>query len=104
MAALSVPSVAFVSAIRLWGLTMSVFYICSDGEIDAERCRISLHKEVPITVFGLSTEGRATPYTGIVQSIKFDSQREPGTRWCVCELAPSRDEGTDETVTSAIGR
>jgi trehalose 6-phosphate phosphatase len=47
---------------------------------------------------GLSAEGRATPYTGIVQSIKFDSQREPGTRWCVCEVAPSRDEGTDETV------
>jgi hypothetical protein len=101
--ALSVPSVAFTNAIRLWGVVMSVFYIGNDSEIDAERCWFSLGKKEPITIFGLSLEGRAACFTGVVQSIQFDPKRERGSRWRVVmgEPALHRADDTSETGTSS---
>jgi hypothetical protein len=100
--ALTVPSVTLIRAIRLRGVTMRVFYISNDSNIDAERCRISLRKKAPITIFGLNVEGRAACFTGIVTSIQFDSNRHPGARWQVVigEPAPHRDEDTNETGAS----
>jgi hypothetical protein len=81
---------------------MSVFYISNDSNIDAERCRISLRKKAPITIFGANLEGRAVYFIGIVTSIQFDSSRHPGGRWRVVmgEPAPHRGEDTNETGTS----
>jgi hypothetical protein len=99
--ALTGPSVALIRAIRLWGVTMGVFYISNDSNIDAERCRISLRKKAPITIFGLNVEGRAACFTGIVMSIQFDSGRHPGTRWRAVMGEPTLHRGEDTNETGA---
>jgi hypothetical protein len=74
------------------GVTMCVFYISNDSDIDAERCRISLCKKAPITVFGVNLEGAAW-FTGIVTSIQFDSSRDLGARWRVVMEQPALRRG-----------
>jgi hypothetical protein len=98
-----VPSVAFTNAICLWGATMSVFYISGDSKFEVERCWTSLGKKEPITVFGLSLEGRVACFSGIVRSIQFDPKREPGAHWRIVmgEPALHRTDDTHETGTSS---
>jgi len=62
---------------------MSVFFVCNDSAIEAERCSISLARKSTITVFAFDLEGRLTCFTGIVHSIQFDDSRGPNKRWRV---------------------
>jgi hypothetical protein len=48
-------------------MDMSVCYIHND--VDAERCRISLREQSPVTLFTLDRKGRVVWLTGVVQSI-----------------------------------
>jgi hypothetical protein len=52
---------------RVGAMNMSVCYIQND--IDGERCRISLRKQSPVTLFTLDRKGRVVWLTGVVQSI-----------------------------------
>jgi hypothetical protein len=67
---------------------MSVCYIHSD--VDAERCRTSLHEKSPVTLFTVDSMGRVVWISGVVQSI----DRALGGRWRVeMELATVASTG-----------
>jgi hypothetical protein len=48
-------------------MNMSVCYIQND--VDAERCRISLREQSPVTLFTLDSKSRVVWLSGVVQSI-----------------------------------
>jgi hypothetical protein len=62
---------------------MIIGYLRDDSEVDAERCRISLRKKSPITLFTTDSAGGVVCLTGVVQSIQFDRNRAVGKRWRV---------------------
>jgi hypothetical protein len=59
------------------------FHLCNDSDIDAERCRVSLQRRSPVTIFARDSRGRIACFTGIVHSMHFDQGRATGQRWRV---------------------
>jgi hypothetical protein len=54
---------------------MSQFYAKAEDE---ERCLQSSTNQRPITVRGLTTEGKSAPFSGIVQSVEDGHRQYPG--------------------------
>jgi hypothetical protein len=62
---------------------MDQFYIRDDDEDGIRRCELSQIDGTSITIAGLSAEGQVKLYTGVVQSLVRDEQRDPDRRWRV---------------------
>src|SRR5262249_41982527 len=72
-----------LSLFRMGRENMIVCYLRNDSEIDAERCRISLREQLPLTLFALDGVDRVACFTGVVLSMQFDPSRAVGMRWRV---------------------
>jgi hypothetical protein len=62
---------------------MDQFYIRDDDEDGIRRCKLSQIDGTSITIAGLTAEGQVKLYTGVVQSLVHDEQRDPDRRWRV---------------------
>jgi hypothetical protein len=62
---------------------MEQFYIREDDEDGIRLCKMSQIDGAQITIAGLTAEGQDQLYTGIVQSLVRDEQRDPDRRWRV---------------------
>jgi hypothetical protein len=62
---------------------MEPFYIRDDDEDGIRLCTLSQIDGAQITIAGLTAEGQVKLYTGIVQSLVCDEQRDPDQRWRV---------------------
>jgi hypothetical protein len=62
---------------------MTFFYISDDLENDIRRCIQSWERQDPITITGVTVEGRIKDLTGTVQAIDRDASRGPGRPWRV---------------------
>ena len=62
---------------------MNQFYILDDDEDAVWRCKMSQLDGTTITIAGLTAEGEIKLYTGVVQSLVHDAERDPDRRWRV---------------------
>jgi hypothetical protein len=71
---------------------MTFFYISDDFENDVRRCIQSWERQDPITVTGVTVEGRVKDFTGTIQTIDHDPQHAIAGLWRVIirENGPSR--------------
>ena len=60
---------------------MEQFYIRDDDEDGIRLCKLSQIDGAQIAISGLTAEGQVKLYTGIVQSLVYDEQRDPDRRW-----------------------
>jgi hypothetical protein len=77
-------------------------YLCNDSDIDAERCRVSLQRKSPITIFARDARGRIACFTGIVCSMHFDHGRATGQRWRVVLHEAVNDERAAASLSPSI--
>lgn len=85
----------------LWGATLMDIYLCNDSDIDAERCRISLQRRSPITIFALDARGRIGCFTGVVHAMHLDYGRAIGRRWRVV-MHQAKDERETPPLSPSI--
>lgn len=59
---------------------MPDFYV-ADSEVD--RCKESREKRKPITITGITADGREQEFNGAVLAVQHDTSRERGRHWRV---------------------
>jgi hypothetical protein len=69
---------------------MTFFYLSDDPENEVRRCVKSWERQLPITIAGVTVDGKTKDFTGTVQTIDHDPQRGAGKLWRVIirELQP----------------